>query len=147
VLSHDPRWKDTLVIVQEDDAQGGYDHLDGHRSLLLLMSPWVKAGAVTSKSYSQVSVVATVAAILGLGNLSQFDAASPVIDDVWADTPDMRPYSAIAAQVSLSERNLPGAPLAEAFEHFDFGEVDDDDQALLARALWLDGRTARRYQD
>lgn len=147
VLSHDPRWKDTLVIIQEDDAQGGYDHLDGHRSLLVLAGPWVKAGAVTSKHYSQVSVVATVVALLGLDHLSQFDAAAPVIDDVWADTPDMRPFSAIASQVSLAERNLPGAPLAEAFEHFDFGEVDDDDQALLARALWLDGRTARRYQD
>lgn len=147
VLSHDPRWKDTLVIIQEDDAQGGHDHLDGHRSLLLLASPWVKAGTVTSKHYSQVAVVATVVALLGLDHLSQFDAAAPVIDDVWADTPDMRPYSAIASQVSLAERNLPGAPLAEAFKHFDFSEVDDGDQALLARALWLDGRMARRNLD
>jgi YVTN family beta-propeller protein len=141
VLSHDPRWKDTLVIIQEDDAQGGYDHVDGHRSIMVLASPWIKGGTVTSKHYSQVALVATVERLLGLGTLTQFDAKAPIIDDVWSKTPDLRPYTAIAAKVSTTDLNAPDAPLAEAFDEDDFGREDDGDQALLARALWLEAHT------
>ncbi|MDB5096274.1 MAG: hypothetical protein JWM80_695 [Cyanobacteria bacterium RYN_339] len=143
VLSHDPRWKDTLVIIQEDDAQGGYDHVDGHRSVMVLASPWIKGGTVTSKHYSQVALVATVGKLLDLGTLTQFDAKAPILDDVWTRTPDMRPFTAIAAKVSLTELNPVDGPLAKSFTEDDFEEVDDGDQALMARALWLEARTRR----
>lgn len=144
ILSHDPRWKDTLVIIQEDDAQAGYDHVDGHRSVLLLASPWIKAGSVTSTHYSQVSLVATVAHLLKLGPLTQYDARTQLITDIWARTPDMRPFEAEPAQVSLDERNTPTSPLASQSLRFDFSSPDEGDQGFLARALWLAARQAAR---
>ncbi|HEY9856268.1 MAG TPA: alkaline phosphatase family protein [Stenomitos sp.] len=140
LLSHDPRWKDTLVIIQEDDAQAGYDHVDGHRSVLLLASPWIKAGTVTSTHYSQVSLVATVAHFLKLGALTQYDAQTNLITDVWSRTPDMRPFEALPAKVSLEETNTPSSPLASQSLRFDFSTPDAGDQSFLARALWLAAR-------
>lgn len=136
VLSHDPRWKDTLVIIQEDDAQAGYDHVDGHRSLLVLASPWIRSGTVTSRHYDQAAVVATVCRLLKLGPLSQYDAHAPIITDVWSRTPDLRPFTAIAPQVSLTERNGPRSPMASASLKIDLSKPDQGDQALMARILW-----------
>lgn len=140
ILSHDPRWKDTLVIIQEDDAQAGYDHVDGHRSVLLLASPWIKAETVTSTHYSQVSLVATVAHLLKLGPLTQYDARTNVLSDIWTRTPDMRPFTAEPARTPLDERNTPSSPLASQSMRFDFSSPDEGDQGFLARALWLAAR-------
>src|SRR5678815_2140781 len=35
-ISKSPFWKNTLIAVLEDDAQNGPDHVDSHRSVLLL---------------------------------------------------------------------------------------------------------------
>lgn len=135
-LSRDPRWRDTLVMIQEDDAQAGYDHVDGHRSVLVLASPWIKGGTVTSRHYSQASLVATVAALLRLGQLNQHEATSPILDDVWTRTPELEPFTAVLPAVDLTERNAPRAPMASASVRFDFRAPDAGDQRELARILW-----------
>lgn len=105
ILSHSPFWKDTLVVIEEDDAQGGLDHLDPHRSVLVMASPWIRPGSVSSRWYAETSVVATIDRLLHLGALTQYDARARVIDDVWTHHPDLRPFQALAPEVSLTARN------------------------------------------
>ncbi len=75
-LSHSRFWKETAVFVLEDDAQNGPDHVDAHRSPLLVMSPYVRRGMVDSTFYTTASVLRTIELILGLPPLSQYDAAA-----------------------------------------------------------------------
>jgi hypothetical protein len=86
-------WKDTLVIVTEDDPQGGRDHVDAHRSLLMFIGPHVKRGYVSHTLADFGSVMRLMFAILGLPPLNQFDRVAPLPLDVFVSAPDPRPYA------------------------------------------------------
>ena len=73
-LSGTPIWKDSAVFVTEDDAQNGVDHVDAHRSVLLVASPWVKPGAVSNQHTSMGSITRTINELLGLGPMNLEDA-------------------------------------------------------------------------
>jgi DNA-binding beta-propeller fold protein YncE len=94
-LSRTPWWKDTLVIVTEDDPQGGRDHVEAHRSLLLLIGPHVKRGYVSHTLTDFGSIIRLIFTVLGLPPLNQFDAAASLPLDFFADgPPDLAPYDA-----------------------------------------------------
>ena len=76
LLSNSPCWKDTVIFVVEDDTQNGADHVDGHRSIFLAISPWVKKQYVSKVHTSLASIFKTVNLILGLPPLNQYDAAA-----------------------------------------------------------------------
>jgi YVTN family beta-propeller protein len=82
-LSQTPIWKDSAVFVTEDDAQGGVDHVDAHRSLLLIASPWVKPGAVSHDHTSMGSITRTIDELLRLGPLNLEDALAGEINGVF----------------------------------------------------------------
>jgi Phosphoesterase family len=65
-ISHSPYWKDSAIFVTEDDAQDGVDHVDGHRTEGLVISPFVKRNVVDSTYYNQFSIIRTVEQILGV---------------------------------------------------------------------------------
>ncbi len=69
-------WPESAILVLEDDAQNGPDHVDAHRSVLLVASPWAKRGAVDSTLYTTSGVLRTIELILGLPPMSQYDAAA-----------------------------------------------------------------------
>jgi DNA-binding beta-propeller fold protein YncE len=94
-LSHTPYWKNMLIVITEDDAQNGVDHIDAHRSVLMLVSPWVKRSYVSSVHYSFGSLFKTYWNILGLPYLNQYDAAANDLSDFFAETPDYTPYNAL----------------------------------------------------
>ena len=94
-LSRTPWWKDTLVIVTEDDPQGGRDHVEAHRSLLLLIGPHVKRGYVSHTLTDFGSIIRLIFTVLGLPPLNQFDAAASLPLDFFADgPPGLAPYDA-----------------------------------------------------
>lgn len=93
-LSHSRWWKDMLIIVTEDDPQGGRDSVDAHRSALMFISPWVKRGYVSSTLASFGSLMRLQFTLLGLPPLNQFDGAATLVDDVFAARPDLTPYAA-----------------------------------------------------
>src|SRR5438445_4964728 len=74
----------TLVIVLEDDAQDGPDHVDAHRSIAFLAGPYVKQGVVVSNYYTTVNVIATIADILGIEHLATTDALAETMADVFS---------------------------------------------------------------
>ncbi|MBC8104461.1 MAG: beta-propeller fold lactonase family protein, partial [Cytophagales bacterium] len=75
-LSRSRFWKETAIFVIEDDAQNGPDHVDAHRTVALVISPYTRRGHVDSTFYSTCSLLRTMELILGLPPMSQFDAAA-----------------------------------------------------------------------
>jgi YVTN family beta-propeller protein len=94
-LSRTPYWKNMLVIITEDDPQGGIDHVDAHRSLLLMAGPYVKKGYVSHIHASFSSILKVIYNILGVPYVNQYDITASLLDDFFTDIPDLTPYTAI----------------------------------------------------
>jgi hypothetical protein len=129
-------WKDTAVFVIEDDAQDGPDHVDAHRSVALVVSPYTKRGHVDSTLYSTTSMVRTMELILGLKPMSQFDAAARPMYASFQATPNLNAYRHEAARVILTETNKPNAPGAKASARFDFRKEDRADARIFNEIIW-----------
>lgn len=136
-------WPTTAIFVVEDDPQAGFDHVDGHRSLCLVVSPYTRRGAVISDFYNQTSVIHTIERILGLPPMNQRDASSPVMASCFTNTPNLAPYTALENRVPLTETNPARAALpsglqkwADASLRQDFKGFDRADEDTLNRILW-----------
>jgi len=93
LLSRTKWWKDMLIIITEDDAQDGRDHIDGHRSLLMMVSPWVKKGYVSNTHANFGAILKTIYNILDLPPLNQFDATASLLQDFFTEKPDLTSYT------------------------------------------------------
>jgi hypothetical protein len=96
-VSHSAIWKDSAIFVTEDDAQGGVDHVDAHRSVLLAISPYTRKGVVSHRHSSMASIQKTTYELLGLGPLNLEDRLSADLSDMFTSAPDLTPYTAVAA--------------------------------------------------
>ncbi|TXH30600.1 MAG: hypothetical protein E6Q91_04790, partial [Actinobacteria bacterium] len=96
-LSRTPQWKEMAIIVIEDDPQGGVDHVDAHRSLCLVISPWVKRGYIGHKHYSFGSIFKTMWNVFGLPPQNQYDAGALDFGDLFTEKPDFAPFNAVDA--------------------------------------------------
>ena len=92
-LSKTSIWKDSALFVTEDDAQNGVDHVDAHRSILLVASPWVKPGSVSHQHTSMGSITRTIDELLGLGPLNLEDALAGEIGGIFDPQPHPRPFT------------------------------------------------------
>jgi YVTN family beta-propeller protein len=133
-LSHSPFWRDTAVFVVEDDAQSGPDHVDSHRSVLLMISAWNRGGLV-HRFINTTDVLATMEEILGLGSMSQFDHYGRPMHGLFAETPDLRPYDALKPGVPLDEKN-PESAESKQSALLDFSKADAADDTTLNLILW-----------
>jgi len=134
-LSKSPYWKNTVVFVLEDDAQDGPDHVDSHRSPLLVVSAYNR-GRVFHRFANTTDVVATIEDILGLGRMSQFDHYGRPLREIWESTPDLTPYTHLVSIVPLDEKNPPRTALAEASKKLRLEKEDLSDDDLFNRILW-----------
>ena len=87
-ISKSKFWRETAIFVVEDDAQNGSDHVDAHRTVALVVSPYTKRGFVDSSMYSTASMLRTMELILGLRPMSQFDAAARPMFASFQKNPD-----------------------------------------------------------
>src|SRR6516162_5775056 len=115
------------IVVVEDDAQDGVDHVDGHRTVALAISPYIKRGSVDSTFYSQPSMLKTIESILGFKNMSLFDLIANDMRNSFQPQPDLTSYSVQVPKQSLFEVNPPLQSLlgqarrdAEASLHMNF---------------------------
>lgn len=129
-------WPETAIFVVEDDAQNGADHVDAHRTVALVVSPYVRRGSVDSTLYSTSSMLRTMELVLGLEPMTQFDAAATPMFHSFQSEPDMRPYQALPAQVDLEARNGASAWGSAASEKMDFSQEDAADDLLLNEVVW-----------
>ncbi|WP_427015843.1 beta-propeller fold lactonase family protein [Pseudarthrobacter sp. P1] len=96
-VSHSQFWKDTAIFVVEDDAQNGPDHVDAHRTVAEVISPYTQTGSVDSHFYSQVSALRTMELFLGVSPMSQYDAAALPMIYSFTNKPNFAPYDAVSA--------------------------------------------------
>ena len=135
-VSHGKLWKETAIFVIEDDAQNGPDHVDAHRTVGLVISPYTKRRFVDSTQYSTVSMVRTIELILGLPPLSQYDAAARPMSNSFTDRADLSPYICKKAQVDIDERNTKASYGVGRSNKMDFSEYDLVDDFELNEILW-----------
>lgn len=135
-LTHSRYWKSTVVLVVEDDAQDGPDHVDSHRSVLLMISPYNRPG-LRHRFTNTTDVLATIGRILRWGALSKFDALGRPLSDVLAATPDTSAYVALTPGVTWSETNHDSTSAARLSRTLDLSREDHADVALFNRVLWL----------
>ena len=142
-VSHSRFWKSTLILIVEDDAQDGLDHVDGHRTVALAVSPYIRRGSVDSSFYSQVSMVKTIELILGLPSMSLFDFIANDMRQSFQPSPDLTPYQALEPQQSIYEINpdlnaLDGQNKVDAIAsaRMDWHEPDDVPSEKLNQILW-----------
>ncbi len=92
-LSRTKYWKDMLVIITEDDPQGGVDHVDGHRSILMMAGPYVKHGYVSHTHANFGAILKTIYNILNVPYVNHFDQTGSLLQDFFTDKPDFTPYT------------------------------------------------------
>lgn len=114
IISHSKVWDSSAIFIEEDDAQNGVDHVDGHRSPGYIVSPYaVQNGPTDHTYYTQVNMTRTIEQILGLQPLNQYDLiASPMLTD-FTDTPNSGPWDHVASQVPLAQ----GVTSSSAVKH------------------------------
>jgi DNA-binding beta-propeller fold protein YncE len=135
-ISRSRFWPQTAVFVVEDDAQNGPDHVDAHRTVAFVMSPYVRRGSVDSTLYSTSSMLRTMELILGLRPMTQFDAAATPMFNAFQPSVDLKPYQARPANVDLWEKNAATAWGGDASRRMDFSQEDAADDLLLNEVIW-----------
>ena len=115
-LSHSAYWKNMAIVITEDDAQGGVDHVDAHRSLLMVISPYAKKNYVSHTHYSFGSIFKTFWNILGLPYLNQYDAGATDLADMFTDKPDFTPYNALPVDIRVFDPQKAMNPFDEKFD-------------------------------
>jgi hypothetical protein len=151
-ISKSRYWKESAIFVVEDDAQNGVDHVAGHRTIALLISPWVRRKAVDSHFYTTINMYRTMEQILGLPPQNQFDLAAEPMFTVFTETPDPTPYETIPNRIPLDELNPPlkalgGQALRDAVASMkmNFSEPDAAPEEVLNRIVWRSTKGAIPY--
>jgi YVTN family beta-propeller protein len=136
-------WPETAIFVTEDDPQAGLDHVDGHRTVGLVISPYTRRGEVIHTNYNQVSMIRTMELILGLPHMNQLDLVAEPMSDCFHEKKDLTRYTAIPNKIRLDEMNPPLNALrgearywAQKSMELDFDDVDRADEDTFNRILW-----------
>jgi len=144
-LTKCPFWKDMAIFVNEDDPQSGTDHVDAHRSVCYIASPYAKRNTLLSKFYNQSSVLHTICQIFGVQPMNQLVAMAPLMTDCFVKTPDFKGYTALTPRVEINEMNpaknkmsKTTAMLATYTQRMDFSKPDliDNDALIFSKYIW-----------
>jgi hypothetical protein len=135
-VSHSPIWKDTAIFVLEDDAQSGSDHVDCHRSIALVLSPYIRRRSVDTTMYASSSMLKTMEMILGLPPMTQYDAAATPMWASFQATPDFAAYDARPNGVPLDETNTAQAFGARRSTEMAIQEADTAPEQELNEIVW-----------
>ena len=135
-ITHSSAWKDTAIFVIEDDAQNGPDHIDSHRTVALVISPYTKRGYVDSAMYQTASMLRTMELLLGLAPMTQYDASATPMTASFTDKADLSPYTLLAPRTDLAAKNTGGAFGANQSRKMNLAEYDKADADTLNRILW-----------
>ncbi len=135
LISHSAIWKDSAIFVMEDDSQDGADHVDAHRSPLLVIGPYIRKGFISHRHTSMPSVQKTIYGLLGLGSLNLEDALAADLGDMFTTTPDLTPYTIEAPDLRIFDPAK--ARFARPKNAEEARELTDMDDAQEIRAGFL----------
>jgi hypothetical protein len=100
-LSRTKYWKNMLVIITEDDPQGGVDHIDAHRSILMMAGPYIKKGYVSHTHANFGSILKTIYNILDVPYVNQYDVTASLLQDFFTNKPDYTPYTLVKSDTRI----------------------------------------------
>jgi hypothetical protein len=136
-VSRGPLWKETAVFVVEDDAQNGSDHVDAHRTVAMVVSPYTRGRGLDSTFYSTASMLRSMELILGLEPMSQYDAGALPMYNTFRNEPDATPYACRPVSEEIrSRKNGPDAYGAELSAKLDFRKEDSADDIAFNEIIW-----------
>ena len=135
-LSKSPIWNETAVFILEDDAQNGADHVDAHRSTAYVAGGFVKRGFVDHTPYSTSSMLRTMELILGMGPMTQYDAAATPMWRCFDSLARPFDFKAIIPSVGLKEVNLVKNEWQRKSEQFNFAKEDSNNDIEFNKVLW-----------
>ena len=135
-LSHSSIWDKSLIVIVEDDAQNGPDHVDAHRSTAYLAGGYVKKGFVDHTAYTTTGLLRTMELILGLPPMTQYDAAAMPLWRSLNNIPDHPVYNARPSLIDLNEKNTAENKWQQMSEKFDFTAEDKVNDAQFNEVIW-----------
>ena len=142
-VSHSLQWKNTCIFVIEDDAQSGTDHVDGHRTVYMAFSPYVRRQFVDHSLYNTCSMLRSIELMLGLDPMNRFDALTPPLAACFMEKPDFTPYTVRPSQIALDDMNPPAATQTGKELYWtkrslalDWSAPDRADPHVLNQVLW-----------
>ena len=142
-VSRSPQWKETCIFVVEDDAQSGPDHVDGHRTVFMAISPYNRRKTVDSTFYTQTNMIRSIEMMLGLDPMNKFDSVAEPMVACFDDQLDLTPYRIVPNNVPLDERNPSGTAMTDADRYWlaktrslDWSHLDAPDPYWLNRITW-----------
>jgi len=135
-LSKSAAWKESVVFILEDDAQNGPDHVDAHRSTAYVAGGYVKRHFVDHSMYSTTSMLRTIELILGIGPMSQYDAAAKPMWRCFSSSPDTTAFQSLPANIDFTEINMASDELSKASARFDFSGEDRIPENQFNEVLW-----------
>lgn len=135
-ISHTAIWKEAAVFVIEDDAQNGPDHVDAHRSIALVASPYTKRQHYERTMYSTASVVRSIELILGLKPMSQYDAAATSLYACFDKKPNLQAYTAAPYRISLNQLNPERGKLSQLSRNLPLQKMDQVPDLLFSEIVW-----------
>ncbi len=143
-VSHSKFWPETCIFVVEDDPQMGFDHIDGHRTVAMVISPYTKRRTVDHTNYNQTSMVRTIELILGLAPMNQIDASATPMSSCFTNKADVTPYNFVPNEIPLDRLNPPLAAIGDARQRhwaeesmkLNLDEEDKADENTFNRILW-----------
>ena len=145
-------WKNTVILVTEDDSQAGWDHVSAYRTVGFVISPYSRLKKTIHTNYNQTSMLRTVEQILGIPPMNQIDASASPMRDCFDSKPDFSPYTAVPNQIALNEMNPPLKALnGEALKYAklsllpEFDKIDSGRDDILNRIIWFATMGDRPY--
>ncbi|AIE87730.1 alkaline phosphatase family protein [Fimbriimonas ginsengisoli] len=137
-ISSSSLWKEFAIFIIEDDAQNGADHVDSHRTVGLVVSPYTRNTGVDSTPYTTTSMLRTMELILGATPMTQYDAAATPMYRSFHSRPDLTPYRSRRPSIDITAKN-PRAKEPPLLASIDFSEPDQltaAQELALNDAIW-----------
>jgi len=135
-LSKSKIWRESAIFILEDDAQNGPDHVDAHRTIAFVVSPYAKRNAVVSRMYSTASMLRTMELILGLPPMSQYDAAATPMWECFTASPNLTSYNAKVATYDIKELNKKFTAIAKRSAEFNLAVMDAAPDLEFNEVIW-----------
>jgi YVTN family beta-propeller protein len=146
-ISHSRFWPKSLILVVEDDAQNGLDHVDGHRTVALAIGPHIRRNVVDSNHYNHASMVRTIQEIYQIPARTRFLESARAMTSVFTPAADATPYQKLTPKIALDQMNPPLTALngrrllaARQSAAMKWSEPDDAPEKLLNQILWWDAK-------
>jgi len=135
-LSKSKIWNESVVFILEDDAQNGPDHVDAHRSPAYVVGPYVKRHFIDHTPYTTTGILRTMELILGIAPMSQYDAAATPLWRCFTANPNFTGYTALPAQVDITEKNMVWNELSRRSAQFDLSREDRVPDLEFSEVIW-----------